>query len=129
MNYFNEDKLMECRSALYIKKKQLIKLTRERIDILIDWPSINQGITLLNIRVQNIKFILSICRFLKKVYQIWGPKNSIFKIRGTHVKPTFFETLYFQVSKKSLPTNFLKSIFFMGTSMCLNLLIFFNFLN
>ena len=52
---------------------------------------------------------------------------SIFKIRGTHVKPTFFETLYFYVSKKSVPTNFFKSIFFMGTSIGLNLLNFFHF--
>ena len=51
---------------------------------------------------------------------------SIFKISGTHVKPTFFKTLYFNVSKKSVPSNFLKSIFFMGAASGFNPIIFCN---
>ena len=56
-------------------------------------------------------FKLFICRLLKKVYQIWGSKMLIFKIRGTHLKPIVFETLYFQVSKKLCPQIFWKVFF------------------
>ena len=35
-----------------------------------------------------------ICGFLKNVCHIRSPKMSILKVRGTHVKPTFSETLY-----------------------------------
>ena len=34
------------------------------------------------------------------------------KIRGTHVKLNIFETLYFECQKKSVPSNFLISLFF-----------------
>ena len=57
----------------------------------------------------------SVCRFLKKICRIWDPKMSIFKIRGTH-KTHFFRNFIFLSAKKSVPTQFLKSIFFMSTS-------------
>ena len=41
--------------------------------------------------------------------------------------PLFSKLYTYKCQKKGVPTNFLKSIFFMGTSIGLNLLHFFNF--
>ena len=38
--------------------------------------------------------------------QKFPKKSKILKIRGTDVQPAFFETLYFQVEQKCVPSNF-----------------------
>ena len=40
-------------------------------------------------------------------------KNVNYKIRGTHVKPTFFETLYFKVSEKKCAHTFFEKYIFL----------------
>ena len=60
-----------------------------------------------------------ICRFLKKLCQIsdLNQKMKIFRIRSTHVKPTFFETLgILKCKKKSVHKIFLESIFCTSTA-------------
>ena len=61
---------------------------------------------------QNCITRLAICGFLKKVCQTWGSKISIFKIRGTLVKPTFIRLFsklnIFKCQKKVCPQIFWK---------------------
>ena len=70
-----------------------------------------------------------------KVYVGFSKKYVIFEVQkcqfsklGANMQNPIFSKLYIlKCQKKSVPTIFFKSIFFMGTSIGLNLLTFFNF--
>ena len=66
-----------------------------------------------------------LCRFLKKVSQIWGAQMLIFKIRGTHVNPLFSRLYIYKFQKKLCPRIFWKVFLFMNAANGIILINFF----
>ena len=80
-----------------------------------------------NEKSQNIRVTVYM-QVSQKKYVIFEVQKCQFSKLGANMQNPIFSKLYIlKCQKKSVPTIFFKSIFFMGTSIGLNLLTFFNF--